>query len=468
MPDRDSLAVQQLGSEEGFRRRALCVNVDTLSIVGEGRGHGGNIKQPNACGGRSASDTMTVPARHNVAGPPRVLGSGPLSKWWSPRLGSAAVALGSLCLTACAARGPASLTPKVVWVTGERAYVASRDSTALAPDDSVSFELRGKTIAIGTVSSVGQGEMATVAISSGSLAGERNFGRLRVVISRPLVKAPSLLRIGYPAARRSAPFFACPEVGILKRGYRSERLGEQGYRMVRDPSVALDAAWADTLEVRLFSEAVDEEIALESGRLDIAIFWPGELSPSMRDNPRWHGFSTGVWKWGLVALSWGIGDAPESGDELDAFDSLNRDLFRGDLVPLWGSVRGRAAADSLPAVRVDEYPPFPERAKIQRYLDRRGKGWSPRGPAPPARAARLFYLGPANAAWDSLGHDVVEALRSGVFSPSFRQNLSDHRIVPLFAIHCPVVCAPGLRAHVRAMGPDSLVDPFLCQPSRFR
>jgi len=45
--------------------------------------------------------------------------------------------------------------------------------------------------------------------------------------------------------------------------------------------------WPDTIHVHLFDEASDQEIALERGDIDAAVFWPAELSTRMRGDARW-------------------------------------------------------------------------------------------------------------------------------------------------------------------------------------
>src|SRR5205814_1296313 len=76
-------------------------------------------------------------------------------------------------------------------------------------------------------------------------------------------------------------------------------LAENEYRFVRDPGAAA-TPWPDTIMVGLFGETSDEEIALERGELDVAVFWPGEASARLRADPRWRGFGYG-WRGQLVA-----------------------------------------------------------------------------------------------------------------------------------------------------------------------
>src|SRR2546422_4979138 len=106
----------------------------------------------------------------------------------------------SVALAGCAAS--MAQTPRVVWVSGDRAYVAFRDSTAFEPGDVVSFEHRGKTLATGTVASVERGEMAQVMVSSGSLGEPRKLEAIRVVPEYSGEHPLSLLRVGLPSASR--------------------------------------------------------------------------------------------------------------------------------------------------------------------------------------------------------------------------------------------------------------------------
>jgi hypothetical protein len=101
----------------------------------------------------------------------------------------------------------------------------------------------------------------------------------------------------------------------------------------------------------------------------------------------------------------------------------------------------------------------PGRAELERYFARTL-------PKPPASGglelSRLFYLDIPVTPADSLQSVAFAAMRNLMDSQAgFDQRWID----PLFAIRCPVVCAPELRRYVRALGPDSLVGLLDCRPA---
>src|SRR4029077_8015933 len=78
--------------------------------------------------------------------------------------------------------------------------------------------------------------------------------------------------------------------------------GPRGFRAGRGSPMGAPPA-PDTLLVRLYGESADEEIALERGELDVAVFWPGELSTRMREDPRWGGALLGLRAHGVIAVA---------------------------------------------------------------------------------------------------------------------------------------------------------------------
>jgi hypothetical protein len=221
-------------------------------------------------------------------------------------------------------------------------------------------------------------------------------------------------------------------------------------RSTRDSTLVLGAPWPHRLEARRFDDVADEEIALERGEIDVAVFWPGELSARLRSDPRWAGFSLATRRRGMAAVEWtGVGD-PDPGLQTAAggvFLALNRDAFRGDLGPAspWS-----ADIDSLPgdtgglsSVRFEVDPRCPGRVELQRVLDRAAPG---RGSTSPSRHARLFYL-------------------DGPLTPETVRGPGGGRVIPLFTIRCPVLYGPELRAYVNALSSDSLVDLIDCHVS---
>src|SRR6185436_8262628 len=102
--------------------------------------------------------------------------------------------------------------------------------------------------------------------------------------SVPLVRVATL-RVGLPSPRRSNLLFTCdaalavPRIGSAT--YARDTLDATGRRWLRVPAPSPESVGTrapDTLSVRAFEDATDEEIALERGELDAAVFWPGELS----------------------------------------------------------------------------------------------------------------------------------------------------------------------------------------------
>lgn len=353
-----------------------------------------------------------------------------------------ATLLALLLLAGCAA--PLARVPRVVWVSGERAYVALRDSTSLEVGDRVRFQRAAKTVASGMVMHIEHGEIAQVTLTSGSVGGERELARTTVVAERSPLPAPSLLRIGLPSAARGTAFFACGHVGVEPQwpagAYRVDAPSERLARFIRYPAIATDKPWPDTLLVRFYDESTDEEIAVERGELNVALFWPGELSGHMRASPRWRDPLMGVRSRGSVALVWTDSSAIHPGalqnEKASTFAALNRDLFGGDLLlsPIWPD--SMVPTSDHPRFQVD--PRCPGRAELQRYLDRHLE-------APTKDVVRLQYhvlfrFGPG-----TFGFEGVNGM-------------------PLYAIRCPIVCAPELRSYLGALGVNQLADLIACTP----
>ena len=205
-------------------------------------------------------------------------------------------ALASLAVLASAASAePAPLDARVVWVKHPSAYVASRDSLALAPFMRLAFTSKGRPVASGEVERLVDAGMAVVRITSGSLEGVKRLDRLRVVVEQP--NPPRRLRVGFPSEQRPDPLSPCGRLRLdppLAPGSYRMDIAEGGYRVTAEPGVARGIPWPETLVVRMFDDAADQEIALERGEIDLAVFRPGELSAHMRDHPRWKDPLTGV------------------------------------------------------------------------------------------------------------------------------------------------------------------------------
>jgi len=355
------------------------------------------------------------------------------------------VSLAILLIVCAALAEPIELRAKVVWSHGGRAYLASSDPLPLVQGDLLEFYDGKKVAAEGSVANVLDGTLAIVAIKSGSLEGNTKLDRLRVTAEHPRLRPVDLLRIGIPS--RSNLVFACgtPSVRspLPRAAFRGEAINLRSFILARDTSDPATAQWPDTLLVRLFDEATDEEIALERGELDVAVFWPGELSTQMRESPRWRDFSYGTRPRAVLTalLARDAADFPLAPADTSALLKMNEAVFRGDLTP-WDRATGSAvslepAANPLPPLhRFEVDRSVPGWQTLERALRGTGAPSSRAGAAP----VRLTLLG-------ALATPPDPALFS-------------------FAIRCPVVCQPDLRAYMRVLGADALVSMVDCSIAR--
>jgi hypothetical protein len=338
-----------------------------------------------------------------------------------------------------ASGSPRELPATVVWSRGNRAYLAAQDSTVLEPGLRLVFRDRKKLVATGTLEQVVSARLGIARLESGSLERVHRLDRVRVTATRPAVRSLPRLSLGYPAGTRLNPLFACPapdfSASLAARGYRLDRNGDALI------GIRIDAAtgavpWPDTLVVRTYGEVADQEIALERGEIDVAVFWPGELSAHLRAGPL--GISTlyGPRSRGVLI---GMGDA-----SLDAGDpvlrSLDSELLGGDLVR-WEAA-DPDSGKAPPAARVNWTADrsLPGAAAIERFLRR-----DP--PAAGARAARLAWIDAPLPASDSL-------------RAAWRQAPA----TPLYTSRCAVVCAPAVLASVEALGAGAFANLATCPP----
>jgi hypothetical protein len=338
-----------------------------------------------------------------------------------------------------ASADPSPLPATVVWANAGRVYIASKAALALEAGDLVTFSSGKKTLASGTVSAVHDGALAVVLLGSGSLDGVKKLDRVRILAEKPTMRAASVLRVGFPS--RPSLLFACEETTVRPppdAPYASDALSRRSYRFVRDPRRAGGVGWPDTVLVRLFDEAADEEIALERGELDVAVFWPGELSTHMRDDPRWRDFLRGTRSRGvLAALSARDESAPFTSADSSALLSLNEEVFRGDLIP-WDPATGRAVNPVSTTL---------------------------------SKASHRFVVDHSCPGWRTLERSLnrVKAPRPAFGEPSpLRMMYLDARIYPpdergfLFAVRCPVVSASDLLPYMRVLGADMFADMLEC------
>ncbi len=371
-----------------------------------------------------------------------------------------------LAIASCAARG-VSLAPlpgtagetplaaRVVAVERDRAYVLAPDSAAIAPGLLLRFHDRGGVVASGVVERVLDGALGSVRLIAGSLAGVKRPERLAIGARRPPLPSPALLRVGVPLGARENLLLRCAgdtPPAIEVEGYRFEALAADAQRGVRLAAAAAAAPWPDTLLVRFFRDAADEEIAFDRGELDVAVFWPGE--PAIRARPPERGGAPllGLRSRGVLVAAVGPAAAPAPGDALrdSRLVAMNAGLFGGALAPWPGVPRSGDAEPRAPAAPPD----------------------SARGNARPAALDRPFAVDPALP-----GGRTVEHFLNGGASLHLRDKLGPVRlalrdaplaaadsleaawraqgVTPLFALRCPVLAAAPVRELVRALGPEA-------------
>ena len=232
------------------------------------------------------------------------------------------------------------------------------------------------------------------------------------------------------------PFWWTSPTRIGPSLYARDSLDVGGRRWVRLPQPASDSASAlapDTLTVRAFDDATDEEIAFERGELDVAVFWPGELSARMRSDARYRDPELGLRARGVLACVAGAGDtlgAPRADMEV-----LNREAFGGDLMP-WGDLE--PGADDGPPARYAVDATVPGARHLERILARIPS-------AGVTRTLRLVYLDQPAVAGD--------AAKSAWRTPG---------VTPLFAVRCPVLVTARARDGVRAIGAHAFAELAPC------
>jgi hypothetical protein len=343
------------------------------------------------------------------------------------------------------ARAAQSMTPapRVLWAEGDRAVLSAPDSLVRVRD-AVEFSLKGKPIASGWVESVTRG-LAIVSLESGTLGGARRLEEITVTVGpRPHVAPPAMLRLGLPAPRRPNGLFSCQRITLrLPDGVtcRVDTLGPRALRLVRD-SNATSVPWPDTVAVRFFADVADQEIALERGELDAAVFWPGELSTQARARDYELGTRSEYLAARVVAAGAG-GDATVPGDagglspvEHAALALLNSRLFRGDLDrPSSGDPGSDVVAGSgPPTTRFEVDPRCPERDAMERLLNQ--------GRAP--GAARVVRLTIKDARDEGYGRSEANEAR--------------------LAVRCAVLSTPEARFAVQALGAERIARLMECGP----
>lgn len=341
---------------------------------------------------------------------------------------------------------PRELPASVVWVNGDRAYVASPDSSALRRGLRIELRDRRRTLATGQITDVVDRVLATVWLHEGSLARVKRLARVRVFGESGVVRPAPTLRVGFPAGTRENLAIDCPSPAFdeTPQRFRAETLAPDAWRLVRIMPPDASAPWPDTLLVRLFAEAADEEIALERGDVDVAVFWPGERSTRMRDDPRWRDAPRGIVARGIVAAI--APDGAAAAADVVRHDpmltALNAQMFAGDLLS-WSELApgpassgdGGFSQQGAPSARYAVDAALPGRAVLERFLNRAAPGRAN------GRTIRLVTLDVPLADRDSLAGDW-----------------RDRGIAPLYALRCPVLSAAEHRAVVEALGADAIVN----------
>jgi hypothetical protein len=354
---------------------------------------------------------------------------------------------------------PEAWNAQVLWTSADRAYVVLAESTAVEPGTLLTFEEGETTIATGEVAVAYEGQLVAVSITSGSLEKVRSLPAVRIRAEPPSIRPRSLLRIGYPAPGRSNLLFTCervtPRPPLDIDLYRVDALSDRSFRFVRRSEIASDAPWPDTLLVRLFEIAADEEIALERGDLDVAVFWPGEPSPHIRSHTAWKGSPSGSFAgWSLAAqlpATLDPGALVSSGAEARVLRAMNEDLFRGDLSTC-GSVPASAPPDSAAPraatrARFEVSRAIPGWQTLERFLN---QGL----PSKPASGTPLVRL-------QRIQERPQDAPAGGTADPSPSDPSQDACV---FDIRCPILSVPRLRPYMDALGPDAMVRLFTCSP----
>ena len=330
----------------------------------------------------------------------------------------------------------------MLWVDAGRVYLACADSIALDPGTRLTFRLHGEPVAEARLERLLDGRLIAARLTSVTGDALRKPAALEVRVSTPRSAAARMLRVGIPAGGRASliercasPALALPPASI---GYRAEPIGDRKARLVLAHTDSLAGSarplWPDTLLVLPFEEATDEEIALERGEIDVGVFWPGEPSSAFRQRPLGQDMLLGTRAGGGLAIADDAPDVPPhapsaAAASVAALQALNRELFRGDLLLTAPADSGA----SLPVrYRVDTA--LPGHAEIERVLNSRSPV------APPGTTARRVRMFDA----DSLERDHAP----GTAAPAQR----------VLRVRCPVVCAPELRAYIRALGADVFAE----------
>lgn len=384
-----------------------------------------------------------------VAGarPPRLAGASAARTVASPRsplagarpiVACAVAVLLAGAVATCAHAELRDIDARVVWSRAAYFYVAAPDSGQLAPGMMLAVRRGDRELAMGRIERLYEPRLALVRLDSGSLEGEEHLDALRVRGEAALDLLLTRLRVGLPARERHSLLFACdapaPDTTFAREHYRTTPLGG-GLRLLRVlESPGLPVA-PDTLDVTFFSDATDAEIALERGDLDVAVFWPGELSARLRGGEHAAHVFAGQRAHGVLAVALTAPDSLPLPPSDVAW--LAREAFAGDLLPCATSAGEPAAA----RYRVDAA--LPGARVLERALSRVNR-------ASARRTVTLRYLAD-DVAPGGAGDSAAEAAAWRV-----------RGLQPLFAMQCRVASTARTHALVAAIGAGAFADLVSC------
>ncbi|MCC6348454.1 MAG: hypothetical protein IT347_02550 [Candidatus Eisenbacteria bacterium] len=365
----------------------------------------------------------------------------------------------SIALLTPRAGEAAPSAPRVVWVAQERVYLAAPDSGAIVPGMLVRILDRHRELAVGRIEQVLDGTLASVRLEHGRIEADERLARLEVRLEPAPLLPVATLRVGLPASVRRALVPPCASPGIepatLPRDYRSEPLPGGGLRLVAADSLAPTTRWPDTLIVRTFGDRTDEEIALERGDLDMAVFWPGEPSARLRELTSGFELLRGQLARGRIVARTRPGtSAPPHARVAADLARLNEMVFGFDLELLPRGDDGSGPRDTSISHTAGEGGT----AAPGYEVDRRLPGWAAleaflnRG-RPAAGAVRV------SIGWEDLSPARTDALVAG--DPGLR-------LERVLAIRCPVLCARARAADVQALGADAFANLLQCAPGTER
>jgi hypothetical protein len=343
--------------------------------------------------------------------------------------------------------------PRVVWAGEGRLYVAAPDSGTLAPRMLVRVLEKGREIAAGEITRVLDGVLASVRLASGGVEAGARLDALAVELAPATVRPAATLRVGVPASGRGALAPPCDAARLdpsaLPRAYRTEALADGATRLVAADSAAGAGAWPETLLVRAFADRADEEIALERGDLDVAVFWPGEPSARLRERVPGIQLLRGLRARGAIVARAADGDSVLVASVLPRFSALDAELFAGDLLP-WGARPG--AADAAGAGVAPGAGAGPVRYSASGF--------------PGAAAAMRFLNRNMGSARVSFGTVLVSwaDLPAAASAPPEPAGLRPGEI-PVLALRCPVLCSAARADDVRALGADAFANLAACGTS---